>query len=115
MGRWLFHDWSAVLQRLGTPECLETMEMVEGRDAWWHEALAAEDPEVCETEWLDAEDPSFILYTSGSTGKPKGILHTTGAFLGCTVCALAQRSSSGGARGLGEAARISGVPLLALS
>jgi len=70
-----------VLQRLGTPECLETMEMVEGRDAWWHEALAAEDPEVCETEWLDAEDPSFILYTSGSTGKPKGILHTTGGYL----------------------------------
>lgn len=25
----------------------------------------------CEPEWLDAEDPLFILYTSGSTGKPK--------------------------------------------
>jgi acetyl-CoA synthetase len=29
-------------------------------------------------EWLDAEDPLFMLYTSGSTGKPKGVLHTTG-------------------------------------
>ena len=28
-------------------------------------------------EWMDAEDPLFILYTSGSTGKPKGVLHTT--------------------------------------
>lgn len=28
-------------------------------------------PEECEPEWLDAEDPLFILYTSGSTGKPK--------------------------------------------
>ena len=32
---------------------------------------------VCEPEWMDAEDPLFILYTSGSTGKPKGVLHTT--------------------------------------
>ncbi|KAG2458130.1 ACSA protein, partial [Polypterus senegalus] len=27
--------------------------------------------EECEPEWIDAEDPLFILYTSGSTGKPK--------------------------------------------
>ena len=35
----------------------------------------------CEPEWMDAEDPLFILYTSGSTGKPKGVLHTTGGYL----------------------------------
>mmetsp|Transcript_20100 Transcript_20100/g.45501 ORF Transcript_20100/g.45501 Transcript_20100/m.45501 type:complete len:728 (-) Transcript_20100:312-2495(-) len=70
-----------VLKRLGTPDCAATMEMVEGRDVWWHEALAAEDPSECETEWVDAEDPAFILYTSGSTGKPKGILHTTGGYM----------------------------------
>ena len=28
----------------------------------------------CEPEWMDAEDPLFILYTSGSTGKPKGVM-----------------------------------------
>ena len=29
---------------------------------------------VCPCEWMDAEDPLFILYTSGSTGRPKGEL-----------------------------------------
>ncbi len=32
-------------------------------------------------EWMDSEDPLFMLYTSGSTGKPKGVLHTTGGYL----------------------------------
>ncbi|CAG2170885.1 unnamed protein product [Oppiella nova] len=35
----------------------------------------------CEPEWMEAEDPLFILYTSGSTGKPKGIVHTIGGYL----------------------------------
>jgi hypothetical protein len=48
-----------------------------GRDAWWHREIPQR-PEYCEPEWLDAEDPLFMLYTSGSTGKPKGVLHTTG-------------------------------------
>ena len=52
----------------------------EGRDVWYHEAMAAADP-VCAPEAMDAEDPLFILYTSGSTGKPKGALHTTGGYL----------------------------------
>ena len=49
----------------------------EGRDLWYHEAMATADA-VFEPEAMDAEDPLFILYTSGSTGKPKGALHTTG-------------------------------------
>jgi acetyl-CoA synthetase len=52
----------------------------EGRDIWYHEAMATADA-VCEPEPMDAEDPLFILYTSGSTGKPKGALHTTGGYL----------------------------------
>lgn len=54
--------------------------MVEGRDVWWHEEMENADTE-CEPEQMDAEDPLFILYTSGSTGKPKGVLHTTGGYL----------------------------------
>jgi acetyl-CoA synthetase len=56
--------------------------MVEGRDSWWHDEITAEDiTSDCGYEEMDAEDPLFILYTSGSTGKPKGVLHTTGGYL----------------------------------
>lgn len=58
----------------------DEVDWTEGRDVWYHEALAEADP-VCEPEQMDAEDPMFILYTSGSTGKPKGVLHTTGGYL----------------------------------
>ncbi len=54
--------------------------MKAGRDLWWHDLMAKADPH-CEPEWVDAEDPLFILYTSGSTGKPKGVLHTTGGYM----------------------------------
>jgi acetyl-CoA synthetase len=50
------------------------------KDLWWHEEMAKASA-VCEPEWMDAEDPLFILYTSGSTGKPKGVMHTTGGYL----------------------------------
>jgi len=52
----------------------------EGRDVWYHEEMEKVD-DKCEPEWLNAEDPLFILYTSGSTGKPKGVLHTTGGYM----------------------------------
>ena len=51
--------------------------MTEGRDQWWQDQIPSQSSE-CEVEWMDAEDPLFLLYTSGSTGKPKGVLHTTG-------------------------------------
>ncbi len=52
----------------------------EGRDVWYHEEYEKVD-DKCETEWMNAEDPLFILYTSGSTGKPKGVLHTIGGYM----------------------------------
>ena len=52
----------------------------EGRDVWWHKLIEGQ-AEYCEPEWMNAEDPLFILYTSGSTGKPKGIQHSSAGYL----------------------------------
>ena len=58
------------------------VDMEPGRDYWYHEEVRAADvTQHCDIEWVDAEDPLFILYTSGSTGKPKGVLHTTAGYL----------------------------------
>ena len=75
---------------LETVDCVDTVLVVKrtgcdiawqaARDVWYHEALQTVDDD-CEPEWMDSEDPLFILYTSGSTGKPKGVLHTTGGYL----------------------------------
>ncbi|ONM62613.1 Acetyl-coenzyme A synthetase chloroplastic/glyoxysomal [Zea mays] len=51
-----------------------------GRDVWWQDVVP-DFPTKCDVEWVDAEDPLFLLYTSGSTGKPKGVLHTTGGYM----------------------------------
>ncbi len=56
------------------------VEMLDGRDVWWHDIVPAQSTE-CTPESMDAEDLLFILYTSGTTGKPKGIMHTTGGYL----------------------------------
>jgi len=53
---------------------------VEGRDVWYHLAMAKASEDCPPTE-MTAEDPLFILYTSGSTGKPKGVLHSTGGYM----------------------------------
>ena len=63
-----------VYKRSGSP-----INMLEGRDHWWHDLIAKADP-VCAAEPMDSEDPLYILYTSGTTGKPKGLVHTTGGY-----------------------------------
>lgn len=57
----------------------QQIDMVSGRDVWWHE-LQKTASANCPAEPMDSEDMLFILYTSGSTGKPKGVVHTTGGY-----------------------------------
>ena len=63
-----------VVQRTEQP-----VDMVQGRDQWWHELVDGQSSD-CPAEPMESEDRLFVLYTSGSTGKPKGVVHTTAGY-----------------------------------
>ena len=63
-----------VVQRTKQP-----VDMVAGRDQWWHELVESQSTEIA-AEPMASEDRLFVLYTSGSTGKPKGVVHTTAGY-----------------------------------
>lgn len=53
---------------------------VEGRDVWYDDFVRGHAGH-CANEWIDAEEPLFILYTSGSTGKPKALVQPLGGYM----------------------------------
>jgi len=59
----------------------------DARDVWWHDFVKDHAAE-CDCEWVDSEDPLFMLYTSGSTGKPKGVMHTTAGYMIGAYCSM---------------------------
>lgn len=69
-----------VFRHYATKEEVSTSKyLMPGRDVDMNAEMKVARP-YCPCEWMDSEDPMFILYTSGSTGKPKGLLHTTAGY-----------------------------------
>jgi len=54
--------------------------MTQGRDVWWHEALPKNEVNV-EPEKIESNEVLYLLYTSGTTGKPKAVAHSNGGYM----------------------------------
>ncbi|MDQ6794251.1 MAG: acetate--CoA ligase [Chloroflexota bacterium] len=54
--------------------------MTPGRDLGWEEFLALGEGQSDAVEWLEANEPAYILATSGTTAKPKLAVHAHGPY-----------------------------------
>src|SRR5438876_5011220 len=54
--------------------------MTAGRDIYWEEFLALGAGQSDEVEWMESNEPAYILATSGTTAKPKLAVHTHGGY-----------------------------------
>ncbi len=70
------HVRHVVVHRRGA----EAPAMTAGRDIYWREFLELGTGQSDEVEWLESNEPAFILATSGTTAKPKLAVHTHGGY-----------------------------------
>ncbi len=54
--------------------------MVAGRDIYWEEFLKYAEGNSGEVEWVESNEPLFLLPTSGTTAKPKVTVHVHGGY-----------------------------------
>ena len=55
--------------------------MLEWNEVSW-EAEMVHAPSPCDIEWVDLEDPLYILYTYSPSGHPKGVVHVHNDMIG---------------------------------
>jgi propionyl-CoA synthetase len=63
---------------------------IEGRDVDYAALRAGVGDAEVPVEWLESNEPSYLLYTSGTTGKPKGVQRDVGGY--AVALALSMRT-----------------------
>jgi len=70
------HVSRVVVHRRGN----EAPPMREGRDMYWRDFMALGEGQSDDVEWVESNEPAFILATSGTTAKPKLAVHAHGGY-----------------------------------
>jgi acetyl-CoA synthetase len=70
------HIEKVVVHRRGA----EAPAMQHDRDIYWSDFLALGKGQSEDVEWVESNEPAFILATSGTTAKPKLAVHTQGGY-----------------------------------